>query len=148
MMQFQVKAFHELTATELYEILRARNEVFLLEQGIVCLDTDGVDYRALHVFAMESGRITAYLRAFSDEECPDTVMIGRVLSHTRGRGVGKALMQHAMRAIATRIPCQRFALHAQCHAAGFYEKCGFRAVGTPFMEEGVAHILMETETIL
>ena len=147
-MQFQVKCFDELTPAELYEILRARNEVFLLEQGIVCLDTDGVDYRALHVFAMKNGNITAYLRAFADETCPDTVMIGRVLTRTRGCGDGRALMQYAMRAVALRIPCQRFALHAQCHAAGFYEKCGFHAVGVPFMEEGVAHILMETETIL
>lgn len=144
-MQFSAALFKELSVSQLYEILRARNEVFLLEQGIVCLDTDGVDYRALHCFSEEEGRVIAYLRAFYDPEDPDTVVIGRVLTRTRGCGHGRALMQFAMREIAQKLPCRRFVLHAQCHAAGFYEKLGFVQLGDIFLEEGVEHIMMEAE---
>ena len=62
-MQFKVKRFGELTTAELYEILKSRSEIFLLEQNIVCQDMDDVDYDSLHCFLQENGRITAYLRA-------------------------------------------------------------------------------------
>ena len=137
------KFFEELTTAELYEILRARNEVFLLEQRIVCLDTDGVDYRALHCFFERNGKIVAYLRAFYDEQAPNTVMIGRVLTTERGKGYGRELMQAAMQEITQKLPCSCMTLHAQCHAKAFYEKFGFREASLPFLEEGVAHVLMK-----
>ena len=49
-MKLTSKLFEELTTTELYEILRARFEVFVIEQECVYLDIDGVDYRSLHIF--------------------------------------------------------------------------------------------------
>ena len=142
MTQIVSKFFDELSNKELYEILCARNAVFLMEQRIVCMDTDGVDYRALHCFIEQNGKIIAYLRAFYDDKQPDTVMIGRVLTTVRSKGYGRALMESAMREIRQKLPCARMALHAQCHAAGFYEKFGFQEASAPFLEEGVAHILM------
>ena len=76
-MEFISKTFPELSAKEIYEILKARMEVFLLEQNIVCLDIDGVDYDALHVFLWENDMVVAYLRAFRYD---DAVKIGRVLT--------------------------------------------------------------------
>ena len=63
-MKLQVKFFEELTTRELYEIVRSRTEIFLLEQHIICQDFDGVDYDALHCFLEENGKILAYLRAY------------------------------------------------------------------------------------
>ena len=47
------KYFDELTTKELYEILKARSEIFVVEQNCVYQDLDGVDYRSLHIFCEE-----------------------------------------------------------------------------------------------
>jgi len=48
---WKVKTFDELSTTELYQILKARNEVFVVEQNCPYLDTDGTDEIALHLWA-------------------------------------------------------------------------------------------------
>ena len=44
------KFYDELTGRELYEILRTRSELFVVEQNCVYQDPDGRDYESLHVF--------------------------------------------------------------------------------------------------
>lgn len=138
-MQFISKTFDELSAREIYEIVRARQEIFLMEQHIVCRDFDGVDYDALHCFLWEDGRVLAYLRAYRDHS---DVKIGRVLSILHGEGLGKRLMTESMPIIRERFGCEVISLHSQCHAEGFYEKLGFVRVGDVFLEEGIEHITM------
>ncbi len=140
-MEFVSKDFSELSAREVYEILKARMQVFLLEQNIVCLDTDGVDYDSLHCFITEKGEVLAYLRAFYS--APDTVTIGRVLTVTHKIGLGRELMEKSLGVIKEKMPCKEMRLHSQTHAAGFYKKFGFCELGEVFLEEGVPHIEMK-----
>jgi ElaA protein len=114
-----------------------------MEQSIVCRDFDGVDYYALHCFIWESDRVCAYLRAYRGED--GEVHIGRVLSITHGKGLGKELMQKAMPIIKEKFGCDSISLHSQCHAEGFYKKLGFESVGEIFIEEGIPHIMMKFE---
>ena len=58
------KKFNELSNTEIYEILKARLEIFILEQNIHYQDIDDIDYKSLHCFFMENNKVIAYLRAF------------------------------------------------------------------------------------
>lgn len=139
-MNFISKMFSQLSNREVYEILKARMKVFLLEQNIVCLDTDDVDYDCLHCYLEENGEMIAYLRAFYSDK--DTVTVGRVLSTTHGVGHGKELMEKGLAAIKEELPCNTLILHSQTYAAGFYEKFGFSAFGEEFLEEGVPHIKM------
>lgn len=139
----KIKFFDELTTKELYEIVRARTEVFLMEQHIVCRDFDGVDYDSLHCFLEQDGRILAYLRAYRTEE--DAVQIGRVLSIPHGKGYGTRLMQEAIPAIRRRMPCRTFVLHSQQHACGFYRRLGFVEASPVFLEEGIPHVTMTLE---
>ena len=139
-MTFHCKFFNELTTTELYEIVRSRTEVFLLEQHIICQDFDGVDYDALHCFLWENGRVIAYLRAYYADE--HTVKIGRVLTLTHGVGHGARLMRESLPEIKKRLPSRTIALHAQSHATGFYERLGFVVTSKEFMEEGIPHVEM------
>ena len=67
-MEFCAKFFSELTLSELYEIVRARTEVFLMEQKIICRDFDGEDYNCLHCFITDNGKVSAYLRAFKKSD--------------------------------------------------------------------------------
>ncbi len=140
-MTWQAKQFENLSAAEVYEILKARARVFLMEQKIICLDMDDIDYNSLHCMCMEHGAVCAYLRAFYEDE--HTVLIGRVLTTTHGTGLGRQLMEYSMDAIAEIMPCETLRVHAQKHAAGYYEKFGFVPVSGDFIEEGVVHVMME-----
>ena len=143
-MNFTAKYFEELTTKELYEILKARAAIFIAEQGINCIDMDGVDYESLHCFFFENGRVTAYLRAFyQDEENKSTVIIGRVLTLHHGNGTGRELMEKSLAAIRLKMKCEKICLHAQKYAVGFYEKFGFEVVSDEFLEEGIVHVTME-----
>lgn len=142
-MKFHAKTFPELSAKEIYEILKSRMEIFLLEQNIKCLDTDDVDYDSLHVFYEHEGRVVAYFRAF--EYGDDTVKIGRVLTLEHGKGLGKRLMLEGMEVVKQHFGCGKIILHSQKHAAGFYEKLGFCICSDEYLEEGVVHVTMRKD---
>ena len=143
MMEFRAKYFEELSLSQLYEILKSRMEVFMLEQRIFCLDMDNVDYRSCHCFLEDGGRVVAYLRAFYQEDDPSVVHMGRVLTLRHGKGLGAELMRRSLADIRENLPCKKIRLDSQKHAVGFYEKFGFRAVSGEFLEEGIPHVTME-----
>ncbi len=142
-MKFTAKRFNELSTTQLYEILRSRSQIFMLEQHIICQDMDRVDYDSYHLFLENDGEVVAYLRAFYLESEPNTVCIGRVLSLHHGQGLGALLMKKGLTFIRENMRCSRISLHSQQHAMGFYEKFGFEPISEPFLEEGVWHVEME-----
>lgn len=142
-MKFIAKSFQELTTTELYEILKARTEIFVVEQQITYQDMDDVDYRSLHCFLQENNTVIAYLRAYYKNESDGAVQIGRVLTLQHGKGIGKKLMEESMSAIHSRMKCSKFCMEAQKYAIGFYEKLGFQVTSEEFMEAGIVHVAME-----
>ena len=143
-MNFTVKKFEELDPKELYEILKARQRVFMLEQKISCLDMDDVDYQSIHVFAMEEGSVVANLRAYPLER-EGEARIGRVLTLSRGKGYGRALMDAAISAVKEKLGARYLFVDAQVQARPYYEKCGFLPVSEEFLEEGIPHIKMKME---
>ncbi len=143
MMEFYAKYFDELSTNELYEILKSRAEIFLLEQRIICQDMDGIDYDSLHCFIVDKDRVIAYLRAFKDKE--NTVMVGRVLTLTHKNGIGTHLMKKSIEVIKKEFTAEKICVHAQKQAVGFYEKMGFKSISDEFLEEGIVHISMELD---
>lgn len=144
-MNLIAKNFEELTITELYEILKARAEIFIMEQDINYQDMDNIDYKSLHCFFTENNQVIAYLRAFYQDNHKETVKIGRVLTLKHGNGIGKDLLTQSLKAIKDKMKCKKISMHAQKHATGFYEKFGFKTVSNEFLEEGVIHVTMELE---
>ena len=144
-MNFYAKEFSELTTTELYEILKSRAEIFLLEQGIVCQDMDDIDYESMHYFFLEGKRVIAYLRAFVSDRENNYVKIGRVITLEHKKGLGSELMKKSIADINERINPSKIIVSAQKQAAGFYEKMGFVPVSGEYLEEGIVHIKMELE---
>lgn len=142
-MNFIVKTFNELTTFELYEILKSRTEVFLLEQRIICQDLDDMDKESLHCFFTDGKRVRAYLRAFRSGE--DSVLMGRVLTLEHKKGMGSLLMEKSMNEIKRYFKVKKICVHAQKQAEKFYEKMGFKTVSGEYLEEGVAHVTMERE---
>lgn len=139
-MNFIAKMFDELSVRELYEIVRARQEIFLMEQNIVCRDFDGVDYDALHCFLWEDGKVVAYMRAFMGD---DEIRLGRFLTVRHGEGLGRRLMELSLPVVKARFNCDKIGFHAQRHAEGFYKKMGFKTVSDVFLEEGIEHVEMK-----
>lgn len=142
-MNFVAKNFNELSTVELYEILKARSQIFILEQKMHCQDMDSVDYNARHFYTEKNGEILAYLRAFYTDN--STVRIGRVLSTTHGIGLGTDIMRRAIDDIKKNMKCQKICLDSQKHAISFYEKLGFKVVSNEFLEEGVIHVAMQLD---
>lgn len=141
-MTLHIKSFPELTARELYEILRVRAAIFVVEQNCVYPDPDGIDLQSTHVWMEENGKILAYLRFFRKEGETDTVQIGRVLTTERGKGYGAQILQAGIRAAETRLHPKKLYLEAQSYAIGFYEKAGFRVTSAEFLEDGIPHVQM------
>ena len=142
-MKLIVKDFDDLSNIEVYEILKSRCEVFMLEQRIICQDMDDVDYKSKHCFFLEKNRVIAYLRAFYIDN--DTVSIGRVLTLNHRQGIGTMLMNKSIDYIKDNMQCKKIQLHSQSQATGFYAKLGFEIISDEFLEEGVPHVMMELE---
>ncbi len=142
-MELKIKAFEELTLNELYEILKARCAVFVVEQTCPYQDIDGIDPLSIHLFYVDDGRILAYLRLFWKEE--GVAAIGRVLTVQRGTGLGGKLLHEGVSYAQNVMKAERMYLEAQTYAVGFYEKEGFRVVSEPFDEDGIPHVKMIRE---
>ena len=140
-MNFNVKPFNELTTTELYGILKARAEIFVVEKKMNCQDLDGLDFICKHMYFEEDNNITAYLRAFYKSE--DVVKISRVLTLEHGKGLGRKLMESCLTEIKKVLNCKKVILNAQKDAVGYYKKMGFMVVSDEFIEEGIPHYAME-----
>jgi ElaA protein len=138
-----IRRFDELSGREVYEILKARSAVFMMEQNIHYLDMDDVDYRSVHFAeADDAGHVTAYLRMYEEDEDRTSVRIGRVLAMERGHGSGRKLVECAV-GYAAEKGYRRICCDAQKQTVPFYEKCGFRSVSEEFMEAGIPHVRMQ-----
>ena len=140
-MEFKAKFFPELTTRELYEILKSRAEIFVVEQNCVYQDLDDMDFQSLHVFFEENGVVTAYLRAYKKDE--NTVKMGRVLTLRHGNGLGGRLLSVGIAQVREKFNPDRIKIEAQCYAAGYYEREGFRICSEEFLEDGIPHVGME-----
>lgn len=139
-MPFKVKRFDELTTKELYEILRTRAEIFVVEQNCPYQDLDGIDYESLHVFSEEGGRVTSCLRVFKKDE--ETAQIGRVVTLKHGTGLGGKLLKEGIEQAKLKFRPKQLYLEAQCYAAGFYAREGFEVCSDEFMLDGIPHYEM------
>jgi ElaA protein len=147
-MTVTVKPFGELTASEVYEILKARCDIFTVEQQICYPDMDDIDYDAIHVFcADERGVVQAYLRLYTEGDDNETVHIGRVLTRDHGMGLGRVVMEEGIRVAFGRMGAARILLHSQEYCIGFYEKFGFRVVSDVFIEAEIPHVEMIMDRI-
>ena len=95
-MIWTVKTFDQLTLEELYDILRLRVDVFVVEQQCPYPELDGKDREALHVFARDQEGIQAYLRVLRPGVSFSEASLGRVISRRRRQGLGTQLLQRGL----------------------------------------------------
>ena len=137
--------FQDLDTKQLYELLKLRQDVFIIEQKCIYADMDQLDFKCLHLLGYEGNNLVAYLRLMPAEfHSSGNIAFGRIIavSNKRGSGLGKSLLQQAMCYVAETHPQQRIQLAAQCYLQGFYEKFDFEAMSEPYDEDGIPHIDM------
>ncbi len=139
-----VKPFPALSPQELYEILRLRVDVFVVEQHCPYPELDGKDLDALHLFLWDEAGVHAYLRLLPPGVSFDSASLGRVVTRDRGRGLGRRILDTGVEK-ARRLGYSSLTIEAQSYARGFYEQVGFRQTGPEFLEDGIPHIPMRLD---
>lgn len=141
-MQLYRKRFHELTISELYELLKLRVSVFVVEQNCPYMELDGNDQQAIHIWLQNEGGVQAYLRVMDRGVENDNVSIGRVIAVKRRCGLGSRILAEGIRAARDYFQAEKIYLEAQVYARGLYEKQGFRQISDEFLLDGIPHIKM------
>ena len=136
------KLFKELTVDELYELLRIRSDVFVVEQDCVYQDMDNDDQKSIHIWLTVADKVVALARVCPAGTHMKGISIGRVITTVRGKGYGKQIMLHAIDAAKEHFGAKQIDLEAQEYAKGFYESAGFRQSSDTFILDGIPHIRM------
>ena len=144
-LRWVTKAFAELTVDELYDVLRLRNEVFVVEQKCIFLDIDNNDRKAFHTIGFIGDEVIATTRLFDKDIMYDGYQsIGRVVSASkhRGLGIGKALMQYSISECERLFGKGPIKIGAQLYLKKFYSEQGFEQSGDVYLEDDIDHIPM------
>ena len=143
--EWKIKRFEALSLEELYQLLKLRSEVFVVEQNCVYLDVDDKDQKALHVFGLLDGKMVAYARLFNRNDYFENASIGRVVSHPdfRAKKIGHELMQQSIEAIETYFGEKEITISAQLYLKKFYESHGFEQTSEMYLEDDIPHIEMK-----
>ena len=136
------KLFRQLTTDVLYELLRVRSEVFVVEQNCVYQDLDGDDQEAIHLWLTQADKVVALARVCPAGTHMMEISIGRVITTERGKGYGRQIMLHAIDAAIEHFGASLIDIEAQEYAKGFYESVGFQQSSATFMLDGIPHIKM------
>ena len=136
------KSFQQLTTDELYNLLRVRSEVFVVEQNCVYQDLDGDDQKAIHLWLTLDDKIVALARVCPAGTHMTEISVGRVITTERGKGYGRQIMLHAIDAAIEHFGATLIDIEAQEYAKSFYEVVGFKQSSDTFMLDGIPHIKM------
>ncbi len=143
-MQWEIKAFDQLSLQELYTILTLRTNVFVVEQACPYPEVDGKDPNCLHLLGTINGELVAYLRILPAGLRYDKVSIGRVVikpSH-RGKGLGRLMMEQAIHCITNEWKESQIIIGAQAYLEKFYQSLGFEPVSEVYLEDDIQHLDM------
>jgi ElaA protein len=140
--------FADLTPFDLYDVLAARQNVFILEQTCLYPDIDGYDLEAHHLLGWRDvdgkRQLAAYLRVLAPGAKYDEMSLGRVITTpaARGSGAGRALLDQGIAHAEALHPGHRIRIGAQQYLERFYASFGFQTVSAPYDEDGIMHIDM------
>ena len=143
-MNFTLKTFDQLTNTELYNILKERTNVFVVEQSCPYPEVDGKDVQSYHLYKEENGEILAYLRILPPGVSYAELSIGRVLvkKEYRGQRLAHELMVRALQFIDEELNETTVKIQAQDYLRNFYSSFGFEAISEVYLDDGIPHVDM------
>lgn len=137
-----IKPFEQVTTDELFKFLKARVDVFVVEQECPYPEIDDLDLLAIHLFKTDSdGQIMAYCRLIETDK---EIKLGRVLVSQEHRkdGLGRELVAKALEFCAETYPSKPVYAQAQAYLENFYGSFGFIATSDVYLEDDIPHIDM------
>ena len=139
-----LRPFDRLSGGEIYNVLRLRSKVFVVEQQCLYLDMDDRDQEAFHLLGTQDGSLVAYARLVAPGAYYRESAIGRIVTapEVRGMGIGKLLVKESLEIARRLYGDGTVRIGAQRHLEDFYAGFGFRADGEPFIEDGIPHVEM------
>lgn len=147
-MDWKCCEFGQLSSTEIYQILRARNAILVVEDAHMHQDIDGKDESAVHVFAIDTiggeSLVVAYARLRPGDDVDPEAMIDKSLTHNTRRDddTAERLIERTLAAAYERWPQAPVRTHSPVHQETFYKRLGFRKVDGPFLQHGMPFIGM------
>lgn len=145
--KWEIKRFEALSVQELYQCLRLRSEIFVVEQNCVYQDLDNKDQKALHLIGEFDGKIVAYTRLFKEGDYFENASIGRVVvdENYRDKKWGHELIAQSISGIKKHFKTQKITISAQLYLKKFYESHGFVQTSETYLEDDIPHIEMKKE---
>ena len=148
MIEWQWAAYTDLDRDTLFEILQARQAVFIVEQECPYPDIDYLDPLSWHLIGwlkeLDEKELVAYMRVTFPCEKYTEPSIGRVITtqKIRGQGIGNELMHEGIARTEAEYPNSPIRIGAQVYLQKYYSGFGFNNVGEPYDEDGILHIEM------
>ncbi|QUS62345.1 GNAT family N-acetyltransferase [Synechocystis sp. PCC 7339] len=137
--------FNDISGEAMHEMLALRQNVFMVEQGCLYLDADGLDKQSWHLFGRTNDQqLVAYARLnFPHTRYPEP-SFGRVLTSKaiRGMGTGRKIVAACIQKSLQEYPNLDVWISAQTYLTKFYAEFGFAEVGDPYDDHGIEHISM------
>lgn len=138
------RTFEQLSVDALYQLIRLRLEVFVVEQNCPYQDLDNKDTLTTtrHLYIRDGDRLIAYARCLAPGVRFDQgAAIGRVVvaSQYRRRGYARVIVQQAMASCRQQWPDAPVMLSAQVYAMELYRGLGFEPTGLPYEEDDIPH---------
>jgi len=141
---WKYKDFAQLTPLELYDSLRLRSEVFVVEQNCIFLDLDTLDQDCFHLLGYYHNKLIGYSRIVPAGIVYREASIGRVVTSpsVRKSGAGKQLMQQSIDKLYDSFGKVSIKIGAQFYLKNFYQSFGFTQTSEIYLEDGIQHIYM------
>lgn len=147
-MIWKLKTFTELTNQELYQLLRLRAEIFVMDQQCLYLDPDGHDLKAYHLLCFHQDQLVSYSRILPSKVVYPQASFGRIVVDKayRGQGLAKELVTRAIQFLEDNLKEPVIKIQAQAYLQSFYAAYGFEAISDVYLDHELSHIDMIRQT--
>ncbi|KIL48693.1 GNAT family N-acetyltransferase [Jeotgalibacillus campisalis] len=143
-MEWTLHTFEELTVQQLYEILMARNAIFVVEQECAYQEIDGHDPKSAHLTLKDGEELVAYARLLPAGVKYPSPSIGRIIVNPayRGSGQGRKLLEKSLDIMVNDWGAEEIKLQAQVYLRDFYHSFGFEETSAEYLDDGIPHVDM------
>ena len=143
-MRWNYQRFDEINGIDLYEMLKLRVDVFIVEQNCSYSELDNYDLDSIHISCRDESGLIAYARLLPAGVKYDEPSIGRVIirADKRGTGLAHKLMENCKRYMMGNWTPDKIRLQAQSHLEKFYNAHGFETISEPYVDDHIPHVDM------